>query len=84
MSERAAKRCWFSFIIHEDNAPKVIQQTFLPSLLFGGDSEYWMTGQSHIRGFNHVVMKGNLSYDTLLRGLKQKKEAAYGSVPGLD
>ena len=68
MSEQAAKHHCFSFCIHENNAfsgTNGIQLNILLPSLFKVDSqsEYWMTGQSHIRGFNHVVMKGHLAHD---------------------
>lgn len=90
MSEQDAKHCWFLFGIHENNVfsgTKAIRLNILLSSLFIADlqSEYWMTGQSHIRGFNHVVMKGNLAHDKLLRGLKQEEWSCDGClVPGLD
>lgn len=77
MSEQAAEHSQLSFGIHENNAfsgTGAIPLKILLSSLFMADlkSEKCMTGQSHMRAFNHVVMKGNLAHDELLRGLKQE------------
>lgn len=78
MSEQAAEHSRLSFGIHENNAfsaTGAIPLKISLSSLFTADlkSEKWMTGQSHTRGFNHVVMKGNLAHDELLRGLEQEE-----------
>lgn len=88
MSETSCKTL-FSFGIHEKNAfsGKAIQLNILlssPSIVVL-QSERWMTRQSHIRYFNHVVMKGNLAHDKLLWGLKQEQRSCNGRlVPGWD
>lgn len=92
MSKQAAKHFWFSSGIHVNNAfsrTKIIQLNIWLSSLFLVDlqSEYWMTGKSHIRAnFNHVVMKGNLAHDKLLRVKKQEglNDCNGRLVPGLD
>lgn len=88
--KETANHCWFTLGIHENNASsgtKASQlKTFLLSSVFivGVQSEYRMTRQSHIKVFNHAVMKGNLGHDSLLRGLKQQERSCKGHLgPGL-
>lgn len=90
MSEQAAKHRWLSFGIHENNVfsgTEAIKLNILLSLLFkvGLQSEYWMMGQSHIRGFNHVVMKGNLAHDKLQQNGERRVELQWtlGAWPRL-
>lgn len=90
MSEQAAKHCCFSFGIHENNVfsgTKAILLNISLSLLFIVDSqsEYWMTRQSHIRSFNHVVMKGNLAHDKLQKNGERRVELQWtlGAWPRL-
>ena len=76
MSEQAAEHSWLSFGIHENNAfsgTRAIPLKISLSSLFIADLKSEWQGKVTFRGFNHVVMKGNLAHDELLRGLKQEE-----------